>query len=123
MDKKIRNDIILAGLLLLLSAAGALLFFALKTDGSFASVIIDGKETSRYPLSEHTEVIIEAVGGTNTLVIKDGKAYISHADCPDGICKNHPPISHVGETIICLPHKLVVKIEENTTAASLDAAS
>jgi hypothetical protein len=47
------------------------------------------------------------------LVIKDGKAFIQNADCPDKICAEHKPISKTGETIVCLPHKLVIEITEN----------
>ena len=51
MKNKTRNDIILAGILLLLAAAGFLLFTMLKSEGDIAAVIIDGKEVSRYPQS------------------------------------------------------------------------
>jgi hypothetical protein len=32
------------------------------------------------------------------------------ADCRDQICVHHIPISGSGESIICLPHKLVVTV-------------
>ena len=32
------------------------------------------------------------------------------ADCRDQICVRHRAVSAVGESIICLPHKLVVEI-------------
>ena len=54
------------------------------------------------------------------LVIENGKARISHADCPDGICEEYRPISYVGETIICLPHKVVIEITGETADNGLD---
>ena len=51
---------------------------------------------------------------SNTLVIKDEMADMIFADCPDQICVKHAPISNVGETIICLPNKVVVTIESLT---------
>ena len=47
----------------------------------------------------------------NTLVINGGKASIVSADCPDKLCVHQQEISKAGESIICLPHKLVVRIE------------
>ena len=34
------------------------------------------------------------------------------ADCPDKICINMGTIRKKGQTIICLPHKLVVEITD-----------
>lgn len=49
----------------------------------------------------------------NIVVIEHGKAFVREANCPDKICVNHSEISNVGESIICLPHKLIVEIKEN----------
>ena len=46
----------------------------------------------------------------NIIIIKDGKASMAKADCPDKICVNHAAISKKGETIVCLPHKVVVEV-------------
>ena len=46
----------------------------------------------------------------NVLVIKDGVAFVESADCPDEVCVAHLPISREGETIVCLPHRLVIRI-------------
>ena len=49
----------------------------------------------------------------NRLIIKDGKAYMETATCPDGICVNHNPIFRDGESIVCLPNGVVVTIIKN----------
>ena len=122
MKNKKRNDIILIAVLLLLATAGLLLSRLFKTEGDTAVVIIDGVESARYPLDTDIEVVIETENGVNTLVISGGKAYVSVADCPDGICSSHRPVSMVGETIVCLPHSLVIKIESEKAAETLDIA-
>ncbi len=109
--QKVKNDIILAVVLLLISVAGLLLYKTFQIEGDFAVVLIDGKESTRFSLDEDTEYVITTSSGTNTLVIKDGKADIISADCPDGICADHAPISKSGETIVCLPHGVVVRVE------------
>lgn len=118
---KVRNDIILAVVLLLVAVAGFLLYKSFQTEGDFAVVLVDGVETARFSLAEDIEYVIEASGGTNTLIIKEGKADVLAADCPDGICVAHASISKVGETIVCLPHGVVVAIEsENKKDSGID---
>ena len=49
-------------------------------------------------------------GGTNTLVIENGAAWLSHANCPDELCVKQGKISHNGQVITCLPNKLTVTV-------------
>ena len=46
----------------------------------------------------------------NLLSVSDGVVRMKAADCRDQICVRHRAVSAVGESIICLPHKLVVEI-------------
>ena len=110
MDKKHRNDIILIAVLLVVAGAAFGLIQLNKKSGGYAVVVQDGKETAVYPLNEDASVTSTSPTGFNTLVIKDGKADVTDADCPDRICVNQHSISYDGETIVCLPNKLVVKI-------------
>ncbi len=124
--KKIRNDIILAAVILVIAVAGLLLMNLNKTQGDFAVVKIDGVEKYRYPLMEN--VTVDIVTGKedeniNILVIKDGEAFMTEADCPDGICVAHRPIKNTGESIVCLPHKIVVEIQSKDSVDELDAVA
>ena len=47
----------------------------------------------------------------NTVEIKNGKVRVSSADCKNQICVNHKPISKRGESIICLPNKVLAEVE------------
>ena len=49
--------------------------------------------------------------GKNQLVIADGTARIETADCPDERCVQMGRISRSGQSIICLPHQVVVEIQ------------
>ena len=60
-----------------------------------------------YPLNEDREISIE---DKNTVVIKDGQVYMADADCPDKLCVNSRPISSRGQSIVCLPNRVVLKI-------------
>ncbi len=111
MKSKIRNDLILICIILAISV---ILFIALKLTaktGNVVEVAVDGKTVASYNLDEDTRFDIKTEGDhINTLVIKDGKAYVEYADCRDKICQNHKPVSLDGESIICLPHKVTITV-------------
>ena len=113
---KIFRDILLVTVLLVASLVALLLYSAFAEDGEYVSVIINGVETERYPLGKDLRVAIKTegdFGGENVLVIQNGKAKIESADCPDLVFARHSKISNNGESIVCLPHRLVIKIVTN----------
>lgn len=82
-----------------------------RESGSLVVVRVDGQVVAEYPLSEERTVSLEGYqGGSNTLVISGGSARMTEADCPDGLCVNQGEIRYDGETIVCLPHRIVVEI-------------
>jgi len=100
--------------LLALAVAGGLYFSGLlraNTPGGVAVVYVNGVEKARLSLLQDTQYRVETEQGYNVIVVKDGKAEIIDADCPDKICVNHKAISLQHESITCLPHKVVVEIE------------
>lgn len=125
-NKKIRNDFILAAVILVIAVAGLLIMNFTKTQGDFVVVKIDRVEKYRYSLSEDITVDIvtgEGDKNINTLVIKNGEAFMTQADCPDGICVAHKPIKNTGESIVCLPHKIVIEIQSEDKVDGLDAVA
>lgn len=91
------------------------------TENAVAVVTIDGEEYGRFPLEEDCEERIGLSDGSyNILVIKDGKADMTEASCPDKICVNHRSISKKNESITCLPNKVIIQIE-NGESSDLDA--
>ena len=119
----VRNDIILIVSLLLVAALGMLYLFKFRNAGNTVKVTVDGKLYGTYSLTKNiTEDIITGKSGENLnrLVISDGKAYIEKATCPDGICVGHAPIFRDGESIVCLPQKVVVTVITNNSADSPD---
>ena len=113
--RKFRNDVIfIGGLLLIVVLLGAAFFF-LRGEGNTVTVTVDGKTFGTYSLSEDRTVEIRTGEGDqelNLLIIKDGKAYVETATCPDGICASHRSISRRGESIVCLPHKVVITVTD-----------
>ncbi|MCR4705333.1 MAG: NusG domain II-containing protein [Lachnospiraceae bacterium] len=97
--------------------------FVIRPESSgFAVVERDGRVEARYPLSEDRKVFLSSDLGSNTLTIEDGKVSVSEADCPDRICMKQGTIDKNGQSIICLPHRLVIRIESGEEA-SVDGVS
>lgn len=116
-----KKDFILMAVLIVTAAASALLIaFARRTAGAVVRVTIDGVFYGEYRLSEDQSVSIDEKYGHNRLVIENGSAYMAEADCPDGYCMEYKPISRGGETIICLPHRLVVEVTGTRDAQQPD---
>lgn len=94
---------------LLLSAVILWFFLRPGGKGAYAVVTLHGKEIARYPLTESGSFTI-GEEDYNILVISDGEAYISEANCGDHTCIRTGKISREGEQIVCLPHELVIEI-------------
>lgn len=119
--KSLLNDLVLIFAVLAVAVIALFVFKATQKEGNSVIVTVDGVKKAEYRLDTNIKQTINTENGKNTLEIEDGMVYISMADCPDKICKKHRPISKSGESIICLPHKLVVKIENDNNSNMLDA--
>ncbi len=110
-----KNDIILLASVLIV--AGIILTLVLTVGkmntGQTVVVTVDGEEYARLPLDKDAELTINGYGGgTNLLIIKDGKAYISEASCPDKVCVHTGAASDI-KSIVCLPNRVMVYIEKS----------
>ena len=101
-----KRDIILIASILVVAIAFFLIVELTKEEGAGVVVKVDGVEVAEYSLSKSGTYPLN--GGTNILVIEDGRAYLSNANCPDKLCVHQGKISRTGEVITCLPNKLTV---------------
>ena len=109
-----RNDIILS---LSLTASALVLWAVLALSGFLGKdaarevvVSVNGVERERHPLDEDALFTMDQESGENVIEIKDGTCRVVSADCPDRLCVKQGAISRTGEALICLPHRLTVKI-------------
>ncbi|MBE6592849.1 MAG: NusG domain II-containing protein [Ruminococcaceae bacterium] len=107
-----KNDIILLAVIIVASCV-LLTVFCIAYLGSGGEVVVkvDGKEYARLPLDRDAELRIDSGHGYNLLIIKDGKAFISDASCPDLICVKTGYADEL-KSIVCLPNKVTVSIEK-----------
>ena len=116
------RDLMIAAVLLLAALA---LFFLMRSRqerdtgiGAQAVVTVDGREIGRYPLRKSGTFSL--YGGTNILVVENGEAWVSEADCPDKVCMGMGKISRNGEFIACLPNRLLVVVEGAAEQSPVD---
>ena len=105
-------DFILGAVLLLAALCLFIVFRNLEKTGGRVVVQQDNEIVGEYSLSEDGEYVFKTFYGSNTLVIKNGEAYVKNSTCRDHICEETGAISKVGDTIICLPNTLFITVTE-----------
>ena len=122
MKKLIKNPNFIIIIVLAVIGAVMLGVSLLRPAADTVIVKVDGKIVASYQLSDSGTYIIEGVNGTNTLAIENGQAYILEATCPDGLCVKTGHIHTSGQSIICLPNRVVIEITEGVFS-DIDAIS
>jgi len=78
------------------------------------TVEVNGRVWGTYDIPDNGKEEVVRIdagnGGYNILVITGSGIYMKEANCPDQICVNFGRISKPGQTIVCLPHKVVISI-------------
>lgn len=106
-----RNDIILIAIILILGIGLFGFMYMNKKEGGKVEISIKGEVVKELPLNEDTTYTIEDTDGhKNVLVIKDGYATIKSASCPDQVCVYQKDIHYNGESLICLPNQVMIRV-------------
>lgn len=96
---------------------------ALSNDEKYVSIQVNGEEIKRFIFDSKLvgqTIPIETKYGYNLIEIGDEQVRVIEADCPDKIDVKQGYISKIGETIVCLPNKLVVEIKGIENDSDLD---
>ena len=116
-----KKDLILVAVILIIALLWVIFITFTKVEGAEAVITVHGKIYKTLPLNEDTTVTVEDESGHhNVVAIKDGKVTMTEANCPDILCVKQGSIHYNHESIVCLPHKVVVEIqagEENNVDA------
>lgn len=124
MPMKRKADVLL--IIGLLGIAGILwltLYFAGSGKGGTITITQYGTVIGSYSLTDNQTITLPAKDqGYNVLVIENGMASVTDADCKDKLCVYQKSISKQGECIICLPHHLIIEVTEGA-GSSIDAVA
>ncbi len=119
-SKLIRNDIILAIFVALISVS-CYIFFALPRRGAGETVEVysDGKLVETLPLSKNCEYAVE--DKNFVITVCDKKVTVTKTYCNDRVCETMKLDQNGGE-IVCLPNKIVIRLsKQKNTAADITA--
>lgn len=121
---KKKDVCIIAGILIFAFLIWIFMHFWNVGDGDMVQITVDGEEYGMWPLTEDKEISIDTQYGTNRICIKDGAASVKKADCPDGLCMQQGKTSSEDKVLVCLPHRLSVRIIGGETSdTDVDAVS
>ena len=84
--------------------------------GMIAAIYLDGVLVRRVDLDGVTEeehYRVESHGGFNDILIQPGRICVASADCPDQICVLEGWLPEFELPIVCLPHDLLIEIEDS----------
>jgi hypothetical protein len=99
----------------LVCAGGAAALFFSKP-GTVANVYRDGKCIYSVDLSAVTapfeKSFTDENGHTNTIRVEKGRICMTKADCPDKTCVHTGWIDSSALPVVCLPHRLVIRVEK-----------
>lgn len=120
-----KADKILIILVIVLSflSMGYIRLQALSNDDKYVSIQVNGEEIKRFIFDSKlvgTTIPVDTEYGHNIIEIGDESVRVIEADCPDQIDVKQGYISRIGETIVCLPNKLIVEIKGISPDTELD---
>ncbi len=113
LQKRVLNSVLFfAGVLLIAFGLLILRFVLTDKEAAAKSVVVeaDGSIVYAVPLSDDQTIPVQTEYGENIVRIENGKVFVESADCPKQICVHTAPIRDIGQTIVCLPHRVVISV-------------
>lgn len=108
---KLRDFIII---ICLLGISALLYFYNDKGKGSYVQIDYNGYRYEEVEFSSfgEDEVRTYYVNETKIIVDKNG-AYFAQSPCKGQVCVNSGKINKSGQTVVCLPQKVSIRVEES----------
>lgn len=95
--------------------------------GHVANIYRDGECICSIDLSKVTEgysfTLEDGEGRVNVVRVEPGRIRIEDANCPDKVCVRTGWITTGSKPIICMPAKLVIRLETKAGADEFDAVT
>lgn len=106
-----KKDIILI-ISVIIIALGAILGNKILNSGKSdrVEIYVDNKLYKELSINEDKKIEINNGKGKNTVYIHDNGVEMLHANCPDKVCVRTGFVKKTGESIVCLPHRVNIKI-------------
>ena len=110
---KTKYWIILLALLLAVCLGLSIPLLLPGEEAKFAQITSNGETIMTLSLATDQEITIPSpLGGSNTVIVKDGRIGVTDASCPDHYCMQRGMCSS-GAQIVCLPNRLIIRFLED----------
>lgn len=106
-----KNDIKLVAILLLISIIILVIFNLNKINGNIAKVYYENELILTIDLNNNNEYIVNGYNGEVKIKVLNKKLKVVEENSPLHICSKQGYISSSNENIVCLPNKIVIRIE------------
>ena len=120
-----KRDLLVFLAAVLIAALGFLSWIPRGDAAPVAVIEQNGQELRRIDLSRVTETEEIHLGGDIPVTIQVGPGEISIAEsaCPDQICVNTGVLTRPGQSAVCLPSRVAVRMIGEDTNGGLDATT
>jgi len=119
-----KADCIIIAVVVALSALLYFVFYQNPTDEMRVSISIDGETVRSDRITDiESQIVIENSYGRNIIEIKDGAVEVIWSNCVSQVCVRTGKISRPGEVIVCLPHHLLIAVEDGRQPEDIDAVA
>ena len=108
---KKRNDMLLFAGIMIIGAALLFVNSASQQPGSIVKVISGHGVYGVYALGTETEIVITEEGRRNVIAISNGSAKMKEANCPGGDCVRQHAADKTGQSVACLPNRILITVE------------
>lgn len=112
LSKTSRLDVVLIGLVLSFSVLAILWISGATRVGVPATKIVDiylaNHLIRTINFAENKAIVLPGVG--MEIEVSDGKVRVVKSDCPRQICVNMGWIAYAGDTIVCVPNRILIEI-------------
>ena len=127
MKAKLGDAAVVGVLVLLFVLLGWFMYLPKTENTSYIEITQNGGHFRTALLDEDAQITVETPNGNVTVTVENGRAFVSSADCPDGLCMTMKPLesrSYDGASIICMPCGVcVVKKSESAGESEADAVA
>ena len=124
--KKIINKVFILLIICLILSFISFILIKMPSKGTIANIYKDGVCIKSIDLSKVTspyEINLTYDDEVNIISVEKNKIAVIDANCNDKICINQGYISNTIAPIVCLPHKIIIKIEESPKISEIDGIS
>ena len=91
--------------------------------GDKVRISVGGETYGVYDLAQDRTIQVRQNGHTNNIIIEGGHVSMASSDCANQVCVNTGAIYLAGDSIVCLPNRVMVEILSESKGGGVDGIS